>query len=636
MKAIRFPILALSVFAMIQSLPPVAMAELGWPDAKTEAKPWTRWWWLGSAVSEAEISRELAEFAGAGIGGVEICPIYGIQGQETRHIDFLSPRWMEMLAHTAKEAKRLGLGLDMTTGTGWPFGGPWVDKNTASASLHQWEAKVESGKWPGRPQGQMLVAMARHKDGAWSDVTKLVAEGAPVPPALDGAVLRGLFLRSGIQNVKRAAPGAAGLVVDPFSKPAIDHYLARFDKAFAGYDAPFPRAHFHDSFEYYGASASPDMLAEFHRLRGYRLQDHLAELAGDGDADAVTRIRADYRATMGDMHTAYLSAWHDWAGKSGSLTRNQAHGSPGNLLDHYAVADIPETEIFRHIENNQLPMMRLAVSAAHATGRNLTSAESFTWLDEHFRVKPGQIKRAADFLLVSGVNHLFFHGIPHSPSDAAWPGWLFYASTHMGPQGGLWRDLPAFNAYLRRCQSVLQAGRPSSDVLVYFPYHDIMHDGASGLPLFTLHNQNQWLWPTSFHRVSMFLLDNGFTQDSASDNLLQRAEFKDGKIHLGLNAFEVLVVPKSRYMPTATMEKILALAKAGAKVCYQESLPEDVPGLAGLDARRARLRALCDEARGIPGLAVVPSDLGPALASMSNDESVTKRTQKHNVLLLSP
>lgn len=248
MKAIRFPILALSVFAMIQSLPPVAMAELGWPDAKTEAKPWTRWWWLGSAVSEAEISRELAEFAGAGIGGVEICPIYGIQGQETRHIDFLSPRWMEMLAHTAKEAKRLGLGLDMTTGTGWPFGGPWVDKNTASASLHQWEAKVESGKWPGRPQGQMLVAMARHKDGAWSDVTKLVAEGAPVPPALDGAVLRGLFLRSGIQNVKRAAPGAAGLVVDPFSKPAIDHYLARFDKAFAGYDAPFPRAHFHDSF----------------------------------------------------------------------------------------------------------------------------------------------------------------------------------------------------------------------------------------------------------------------------------------------------------------------------------------------------------------------------------------------------
>ena len=30
----------------------------------------------------------------------------------------------------------------------------------------------------------------------------------------------------------------------------------------------------------------------------------------------------------------------------GMRTRNQAHGSPGNLLDIYAAADIPETEMF--------------------------------------------------------------------------------------------------------------------------------------------------------------------------------------------------------------------------------------------------------------------------------------------------
>lgn len=597
-------------------VPPVAMADVGWPEATKEQKPWTRWWWLGSAVSEAEISRELEAFAGAGIGGVEICPIYGVQGQEALHIDFLSPRWMDILAHTAREAKRLGIGMDLTTGTGWPFGGPWVGKDTASAALHPWEAKVEAGKWPERPQGRMLVAMVRGKDGAWSDVTKNVTEGTPPPAEMSGAELRGLVLRSGIQQVKRAAPGAQGFVVDPFSKPAIDHYLARFDQAFAGFDAPFPRAHFHDSFEYYGASASPEMLVDFHRLRGYKLEDHLPELAGKGGPDAVTRVRADYRATMGEMHTGYLSAWHDWAGKTGSLTRNQAHGSPGNLLDHYAVADIPETEIFRHIEDNQLPMMRLAVSAAHATGRKLVSAESFTWLDEHFRVKPEELKRAADFLFLSGVNHLLFHGIPHSPSDAAWPGWLFYASTHMGPQGGLWRDLPAFNAYIRRCQSVLQSGLPSSDVLLYFPYHDILHDGAIGLPLFSLHSQNRWLWPTSYHRLAMQLMGEGYTLDSASDALLQQAEFKNGKIQLGLNAFEVLVVPKTRHMPVATMEKLLSLARAGAKVCFQENLPEDVPGLVELDARRAKLRSLRDEAGGIPSLVVMPADPGPALASL--------------------
>ena len=63
-------------------------------------------------------------FAAAGIGGVEITPIYGARGYEARYIDFLSPQWVEMLEHTASEAQRLGLGVDMATGTGWPFGGP--------------------------------------------------------------------------------------------------------------------------------------------------------------------------------------------------------------------------------------------------------------------------------------------------------------------------------------------------------------------------------------------------------------------------------------------------------------------------------------------------------------------------------
>ena len=29
-------------------------------------------------------------------------------------------------------AQRLGLGVDMATGTGWPFGGPWIDEASAN------------------------------------------------------------------------------------------------------------------------------------------------------------------------------------------------------------------------------------------------------------------------------------------------------------------------------------------------------------------------------------------------------------------------------------------------------------------------------------------------------------------------
>src|SRR3954452_13638726 len=119
----------------LRAQPKTGSDPLAWPAITSQAKPWTRWWWLSSAVDKPNLTRLLEQYAGAGLGGVEICPIYGAKGYEDRYIDFLSPRWMEMLAHTTSEAKRLGIGVDLTTGTGWPFGGPQVTPEISSAKV---------------------------------------------------------------------------------------------------------------------------------------------------------------------------------------------------------------------------------------------------------------------------------------------------------------------------------------------------------------------------------------------------------------------------------------------------------------------------------------------------------------------
>ncbi len=98
-----------------------------WPEIRQEAQPWTRWWWHGSSVTREGITAEMEAYRRAGIGGLELTPIFGTIGDEANFIDFLSPKWMDMLEFTLQEAKRLGLGVDMATGTGWPFGGPWVN-----------------------------------------------------------------------------------------------------------------------------------------------------------------------------------------------------------------------------------------------------------------------------------------------------------------------------------------------------------------------------------------------------------------------------------------------------------------------------------------------------------------------------
>ena len=52
-----------------------ADANLGWPEITRDNKPWTRWWWPGSAVDKASLTKQLEQIAAAGIGGVEITPL---------------------------------------------------------------------------------------------------------------------------------------------------------------------------------------------------------------------------------------------------------------------------------------------------------------------------------------------------------------------------------------------------------------------------------------------------------------------------------------------------------------------------------------------------------------------------------
>jgi hypothetical protein len=106
-----------------------------WPEITREAKPWARWWWEGSAVRPVDIAASLDRYSKVNIGGLEITPIYGVKGYEDRFLDFLSPRWMEMLQYTLTEAKKRGVGIDLAIASGWPFGGPWVGPEDACKNI---------------------------------------------------------------------------------------------------------------------------------------------------------------------------------------------------------------------------------------------------------------------------------------------------------------------------------------------------------------------------------------------------------------------------------------------------------------------------------------------------------------------
>jgi hypothetical protein len=469
-----------------------------------------------------------------------------------------------------------------------------VTVEDASARLNQQRYELAGGgvlKAP-LPRGRSQCLMAFSDKGEPIDLTAKVSGGRLDWTAPPGKWrLYALALDGPVQQVKRAAPGGVGSVLDPFSVPALNRYLADFDKAFAGYRGEAVRSHFHDSYEYYNAQWTPDFFREFAARRGYDLRLHLPALFGEGDQDTVSRVKHDYRETISDLHIAYVQRWTEWCHAHGSRSRNQAHGGPTNLLDAYAAADIPEMEVYRSATERQMPMMKLAASAAHTSGKNLVSAEAFTWLGEHFNVSLAQVKSAADLLFLTGVNHLVYHGTPYSPEGAAWPGWQFYAAVNFGPQGGLWRDLPAFNAYVTRVQTVLQAGRPANDVLLYLPVHD-KWQSAGGL-MMPFETEGRWMESLPFHETAMALWESGFGFDAVSDRQLADAKLERGSVVLGGNRYRVVVVPQCRTMPPETLRKLMGLAEQ-AIVYFVGALPGDVPGLGGLTKRRAELQEACD------------------------------------------
>lgn len=600
---------------ILASLSMTANAQL-WPEVQQEAKAGARWWWLGSAVDKENLRWNMQEYANHGIGALEITPIYGVQGNEANNIPYLSDRWMEMLREVQKNGLELGIEVDMATGTGWPFGGPWVPLEE-SASKAVFVDTIFIGN-----EIQCLNLQAPEKDAPYCrlnkvmaywrgepyDVTAYMHDGkltwspaeqlkAQIKSATNNTLKKALklrlkemetaqwrviavYCRFGVMKVKRAAPGGMGLVIDHFDKKAVSNYLRHIEDAFERTKTPYPHTFFNDSYEVEAATWTPTLFEEFEKRRGYKLENYLRQLLS-GD----TKILSDYRETLGDLLLEnFTQQWTAWAHKHGAITRNQAHGSPANLIDCYAAVDIPEIEGFGLSEfgikglrqdpgktrknDSDFSMLKYAPSAAHICGKPYTSSETFTWLTEHFRTSLSQLKPDIDLMFCAGVNHMFFHGTCYSPKNDPWPGWKFYASIDMSPTNSIWRDAPYFMQYVERCQSFLQMGQPDNDFLVFLPVRDMWQKNPQKLLMqFSIHAMGK-LAPEFIQ--SILEIDRaGFDCDYISERLLMGVEYKDGMLQTAAGTrYKGLVIPGSGNMPESVKAHIDSLKAQGAYIIY--------------------------------------------------------------------
>lgn len=614
-----------------------------WPNSTNVSQPWARWWWMGSAVDKPNLKKSLVDFHKAGIGGVEITPIYGVKGEENNFIDYLSPKWMEMLDYTIHVSDSLHMQVDMVLGTGWPYGGSHVTLPHAATKLlvEKYQVKknetfdksitVENKKE--KTPAQLLYVVAYGADGSYINLTDQLKknpvntkdkgiEGGSValPNQSDPNLLKwkakqtdytiyAVFSGKTGQQVKRAAPGGSGYTLDHYSDEALNAYIVPFNNAFKGREKKI-RAIFNDSYEVYGTDFTPKFFEEFQTRRGYDLKKQLPIILSETDDEISNRIRSDYRQTLSDLLLdKFDTSWTKWANSKGFKTKLQAHGSPGNLIDLYASADIPECETFGSMPfdipglrrdkediregDADAVMLKFSSSAAHISGKSLVSSETFTWLREHFKTALSQCKPEAEDLMLNGINHIFLHGSTYSPERAVWPGWKFYASVNFNANNNIWEDAPSLFSYISNCQSLLQQGKPDNEILLYWPVFDTWDQYHKGSLFFQfkIHSLPEWLHGTSFYETTKSLMKKGYGVDFISDSFIADAKVVDRKIVLPGGIFKSLIIPACKKMPLSTLQNIINLQKAGAKVIF-EGLPESVPGFNDYKKQEEELKSI--------------------------------------------
>ncbi len=171
------------------------------------SRPMVRWWWFGTAVEKPELLRELQQMKSDGIGGAELAFVYPVVVDDSakglENFAFLSSEMLEAVRYVQVEARKLGLRIDLTLCSGWPYGGPATTLAEAAGRLRTVEVDL-----PPTPPWFCPLSCRRAK--------------LSFRPSSSMAGQPGARLSSPNPMPRRPEPGGSHRPQKPFTRPAPD------------------------------------------------------------------------------------------------------------------------------------------------------------------------------------------------------------------------------------------------------------------------------------------------------------------------------------------------------------------------------------------------------------------------------
>ncbi len=600
----------------------------GFTDPPAQARPFYRWWWNGNRVTAEEIKRELQLMAESGAGGVEINPIRLDKeiypDAPGKPLDWLSDEWNQMVKTAADEGQKRGMLTDLIVGTGWPFGGRFLDPEETIQGLELETRPVKDSEQSinindiFENQDKKLIQLKLipqplHSLDDITDLTHSISDKGEVklPSSAAKSILHIVTWRNRFRDVMHGAPGGDGPVLDHFNKNAVLKYLnrmsSRLNPVFGGKMGNQIRSLFCDSIELEGANWTNDFSDVFNQRRGYAVEPYLPmimntnlKVAGEM-RDTLRRVRYDHALTLAELFMErFIIPYHQWCNKNGTQSRYQAYGHPWlytDLLEGYLIPDIPEGDqwLFNRgwVRGAVLDDIRYGIwnkytsSAAHLMGRPIASSEAMTNTRGVFKASLEYIKQATDINIATGINHLVLHGFNYSPPEAAFPGWIRYG-TYFNEHNPWWPHTKLWADYAARLSWVFQQSKPVSQVAILGPTPDVWSE--HGL------NRNPWnTTPWYVHELWQAINHHGYFADYVNATILQKGRCEQGELRVGDMRYQILLVANVESLSPATAKAIAQLAKKGLQVVFIGTMPSRSPGLTNKETNDAIVKQSIEE-----------------------------------------
>ncbi len=497
---------------------------------------------------------------------------------------------------------------------------------TGDARVDRYETKA------GFSLSQDYYALAAPADGAAGiapdsviDLTdKLRPDGSLdwTPPRLanggDWRVLRFGYSLLGTTN-HPAPPEATGLEVDKFDGAAVQRYLDTYigmykDASGGQLGAKGVRAILTDSIEVGAANWTPQMIAQFKKLRGYDPVPWFPALTGTlvGTRAQSDAFLYDYRRTLGDlMASEHYGTVARVAHANGLTVYGEAledkRPSLGDDMSMRRHADVPMAAMWTHSREDgpkktYLADIKGAASVAHIYGQNLVAAESLTASMNPWNYAPNDLRRVIDLEFVTGVNRPVIHTSVHQPVDDKVPGLSLFIFGQYFNRHETWAELAKpWVDYMARTSLLLQEGRNVADVAYFY--------GEEG-PLTGLYGEQVVADAPKTHAYDFVNFDAlvGALANEGNE-LVTPGGARYRALYLG---------GSSRMMTLAALKRIAALAEGGATIVGNK--PEGSPSLSGdagdYTALVAKLWPGGAETAVGKGRVIASTDIGAALAKI--------------------